>query len=229
MPRGFDNADINIDLLLDLKFREGSGTKTQDWAKPHHPDVTLTGAPSWVQGGVSGKLNLLDFNSATPDFVEIAAADSADLDFTTEDFTLLVWINRDTSAVTRILQRGLAATDGWHVQSVGNLIRLTICNPAGELRTTSSEIFVPNEWHFLTITRRGANVIIYHNGIDDTVLAPTHVDPITSNRKLLIGIDDNELNNPYDGQLYRPRIWERTLSPQEIKFIYNSERHLFGV
>ena len=230
MSKGFDNKDINKNLLLDLQMKEGVGTVTRDWAKPHHTDPTLTGAPSWVQGGVSGKLNYLDFNSGNPDFIEIAALDSTDLDFTSEDFSVALWVYPDSiGGDIYVLSRGDVLTDGWVVLISTGTRFLLRTNQAGDTKQARGIGLVIGDWNFIVLTRDGTTGIAYHNGINTTDFVQSLTNPVTANRKLLFGVEDDESSNPFDGKIYRPRIWERALSADEIKFIYESERGLFGV
>ena len=99
---GYDKSPLAKNLLLDLRFEEGTGTVTRDWAKAHHVDPTLTGAPSWT---TEGDLGVLDFTN--PDSIVILAADAADLNFTTESFTILMWIN------TAYLDQQIFAKGNW--------------------------------------------------------------------------------------------------------------------
>lgn len=228
MSKGYD-SDLNVDLLLDIPMREGAGLVTHDWAKPRHEPVTLTGAPAWTQGGVSGKLNFLDFDNTNPDFIEIAAADSADLDFTTESFSLCTWVNLDAIDDYILIMRGLLTTDGWML-SIGNDGTISLCTSqaaADQVTVSSQNLFTVGTWAFVAATRDGNSVRIYKDGRDETAIPVSHTNPLTANRKLLVGVFNNEATFPLNGKLYRPRIWERTLSKDEQKFIYNSERGLF--
>ena len=215
-----------LDCLLDLKFKEGAGLKAQDFAKPHHPAI-LTGPPTWAQ--LASRQNVLDFNPATPDFVEIAQADSVDLDFTTESFSMSAWINPDNIIGNkRLLVRGLLSTDGWDILMVGGLVYARTYQ-AGALQTTIGTSVVASSWQLITLTRSGNSIIIYLNGINITTTSGSHSNPTTSARKLLVGILDDETTDPFGGMIGRPRIWGRVLDKEEIRQIYQQERHLYGI
>jgi len=239
LSKGYD-SDLMIDLLLDIQMREGSGTKTQDWAKPHHKDVTLNGAPTWIQGGVSGKLNYLKFALATSDFISIAQADSVDLNFTTEDFSGAIWMNSYNALWDYFMYRQrpnweAAPNGGWSFQIMNTgglgsiLVETTEAGPT-TVETHSKELITSGVWHFLAFTRDGTSIRTYIDGVDQTDVEGTHNAILTcGNEDLTIGRYSSIGPDYCDCDMHRPRIWGRTLSPQEIKFIYNSERVLLGV
>ena len=219
----YDESAVNQGLLLDLQFREGTGTVTQDWAKPRHP-ITMIDDPVWTS--ISG-LQVLDF-IAPSDYLSCAGASCADLNFTSGAFTLAVWMYPDTGT-RMVFCRGLFGADGWYSQTSGTRWTITtIQPPAAYQYSESAEVFVTSYWHFGAITRSGTSARIYHNGIDKTTTVGTHVNPLTSARNLYIGqYDDNTMR--WDGLMYRPRIWNRALAPEEIFYIWQSERRLFNV
>jgi len=227
--RSFDKESINLQLLLGLPFLEGTGTVTQDIAKAYHP-VALTGVPSWAT--LASGLQVLDFNSATPDFLQSPAADTVDLDFTSGDFSMAVWVYIDSLAdIREIINRGRATTDGWRffIQTDGRFGIQTNQAAAGQTSSSSAGEIVINNWYLIGASRSGASGRVYKHGQDMTVTAANHVNPLTSARKLLIGVYETEAHNPHDGKMWNPRIWGRKLEPWEHLALFNAERHLFGV
>ena len=101
MTIGFDNlAAYNQDLLLCLRFREGIGTETHDWAKPHH-SMTLHGLPIWQS--LANELVVMDYDANNPDWLDCTAAVSDDLDFTAADFSVSAWVYLDDIANFRMV------------------------------------------------------------------------------------------------------------------------------
>jgi len=229
MTIGYDNVRVNQGLLLDLRFQEGSGLITRDFATPQHKDPTLTGAPAWAQR--ANGLNVLDFNPGHPDFIQIAGVDSADLDFTTEDFSALIWVYLDTNANGNVLLgRGLSNTDGWDFGVLNSGAFYMRTNQGGANQYTAGGPTTLGAWYMLGFVRSNTVVRMYAQGVDVTTTPSTHVDPLTSARKLHVGVSESETSTyAVDGKMYRPRIWSRALPASEIKFIYESERGLLGV
>ena len=235
MSVGYDNIVPFMECILDLPMYEGIGTIVHDVSRPPatalDKTVTLTGAPTWEQMALTG-ITILRFDKANPDFLELAAADSTDLDFTTSEFTTMVWAYAfDIVDNMTLFCRGLLNTDGWTVAMLadGTLTMITNQAAATQLTISLTGEFVINTWYCFGLTREGANSKIFKNGIDVTSVAATHIDPLTSARKLHIGIYDDETTAPWSGYLYRPRIWPRTLTAYEMKQVFEMERNLFGI
>lgn len=229
MTRSFDKYEHNQGCELALLMTEGTGTETQDWSKNALEAPTLTGPPAWAQMG-SG-LNLLSFNNATPDFIEIAALESTELDFTAEDFSLGIWVYADSIALIDLINRGLDNTDGYElsITALGAIEFTTNQAAASQVTDTDDGVIVATAWYHVMIVRDGASVRIYINGRDRTATEGVHIAPLTSNRKFLVGIYDDEATRPFDGRLWKPQAWVRALSREEVKVIFDSEKHWFGV
>jgi len=229
MTRGFDKYEHHQGLELSLEMIEGVGTETQDWSKNALEAPTLTGPPAWAQMG-SG-LNLLSFNNATPDFIEIAAGESTELDFTAENFSLGLWVYPDSIALIDLINRGLDNTDGYElsITALGAIEFATNQAAASQVTDTEDGEIVATNWYHVMIVRDGASVRIYINGRDRTDGEGVHIAPLTSARKFLVGIYDDEATRPFDGRLWRPRAWVRALSREEVKVMFDTTKHYFGV
>ena len=222
--RGFDNLSLNRNLLFSLPMFEGTGSATvQDVAAPHHP-VTQTHAPAWTQISPSG-LWVMDFDGTHPDWLEASAASTTDLNFLGGDFSGLVWVYQTIAGNGYVLARGLTNTDGWYF-TAGELYFRT--NQVGAYTQVSSSAISLSVWHLIGFSRLGALAFLYVDG--RWVATGTGIQaPITSARKLHIGISDNEVAGYISGSLWNPRVWGRSLSAAEHKLIFDSERRLFGV
>ena len=229
MARGYDNYVLNQELLLDLQVSEGIGTNVQDWAKPHHV-CTLTGAPTWAALG--NGLAYLDFVSATPDYILSAAGATADLNFTSGDFSGAVWIRPDVGGERELFSRGLASTDGWgfYYQSATNALIFHTSQAAAMQSTIgrTGDVTV-SVWQLASFSRDGATARVYLNGVETTTTYATHIDPLTSARGLYIGTTDAAAAGWYDGDMWRPRLWGRCLTAAEMASIFMAEHHLMGL
>lgn len=228
MARGYDNIWLNSQLLLDLQFREGSGSLYYDFAKPHHVVTGEGGIPYWV--GLASDLYCLGFNAAGSDYAQATNAVSLDLDFTTEDFSLAVWIDPNLEGNRYLFNRGLTLQDGWRFfYDTNEALVLGTTTGVTDYFTQSVEgAVVVGEWALVGCTRSGTAVRVYKNGRDVTAVYAAHGDPDTSVRNLYIGRSDGGAGS-YDGDMWRPRIWERALPPAEWKSIFEMERGYFGV
>lgn len=233
----FDKAETNHQLLLSLPFREGTGVLTRDVAKPCHEDVTLVGAPAWVS--LATGLGVLDFNGIT-DYGECAAADTADLNFTSEDYSITAWIYRGVSAQSQIvLGRYLVDTDGWETYFYTSGIHeyLTLRHhhaslaPAPVRTACYSDDWTTGQWFHLAITRSGLYPKHFRNGneIEVTYSVGGLQDPDTCVRDLVIGCRTTKNADWYSQYMWDPRIWLGELSAVQIKTLFHMDAHWFGL
>jgi len=239
---GFDKHLLNHQLLVGLTFEEylpvGGGVATgeisYDRAKPHHT-ATLNGA-TIVWGAVASGFPYVAFTPGTPDYIDSPAA--VDLDFTTEDFTLLAWMYVKNLATMCVMCRGVNAVAGGggyhlHIGLAGRL-GLVTCQGAVVQNTVSFVSIVKDTWLLVAGTRAGAVGKTYVNGLDHTDAPDTHINPTTQNEPLHIGIRQSGTgpvtrDAPFDGYIAYPRIWGRKLEPWEMMELFTLERHWFGV
>jgi hypothetical protein len=230
MAIGFDNWRPNQGLLLDLQFRETTGTVTQDWAKPYHAAPTLTGPPTWAVLG--NDLTYLSFNPATPDYIQILAASCADLGFTAASFSGAMWIYPDAYGNRYVFDKS-SATAGWAFWIVGTspYLGFTTANAGPATQTTyGGANLALSAWQYIGFTRSGAGVRIFLNGRDATTTPATHINPAASAAiNMDIGVANGAGAGWYDGRMWRPRIWNRALAAWEMLAVYERERDLFGV
>ncbi len=227
MARGYDNIWLNSQLLLDLLFREAQGALYHDYAKPHHV-VTGVGVPAWSV--LATDLNVLSFNAAIADWATATNAASLDLDFTTEDFSLAMWIDPDLGGNRYLYSRGLTLQDGWRFfYDTNEALTLGTTTGVTDYFTQSVDnAVVVGEWMLAGCTRIGTAVRIYKNGRDVTAVYAVHGDPDTSARLFYLGRSDGGAG-AYDGDMWRPRIWERGLPADEHLSMFERERGYFGV
>jgi len=209
---------LAVGTILDMAMYEGIGTLAHDVARPPavalDHTMTLTGAPTWVQYPITN-LTILSFNPANPDFMELAIAQSTDLDFQAQAFSLVAWIYVDDLSADRyIMERGLLNTDGWfwYVDQNGALRFVTNQGAANQVTFSGNGEITTGRWWMVGVTRLGAAVALYKNGNLLAVTAAAHVNPTASARKFHIGIDDTEAANQWDGYIWRPLIlnWQLT-------------------
>lgn len=227
MAVGFDEYEVNRQLLLSLTFEEMTGLRTYDRARPDHA-LTLNGVPIW--SSLANGLPYLDFNEANPDYLVCPAVDTADLDFTTEDFSMVAWVNADIfgGIYRTIMCRGVPPADGWAFYlSTGSICLWTNAGLTQQWSCSTAGMVI-GTWYLVGATRSGTSVRTYVQGVDATEIAGTHADLASANRGLYIGSLDGGIGNRFDGKMWNPRIWGRTLAPWEMMELFMAERHWFG-
>lgn len=237
MVKGYDNIRINYHSLLDLPFNEGVGTLAHDIAKPHHRDVTLVGPPTWGAWPLSNTPTLF-FNGVT-DYLECTAAATADLDFTSADYSLVVWTYHTVSVLSDIiLGRYAVNIDGWEfyfgASALGNLnLRHSHSSlGAGDLSDSCySNGWTDDKWHLVGLSRSGLYPLMYRDGLPVVMnYGPNGMrDPDPCNRDLVIGTRFTKNTNWFHGYMKQPRVISGSLSPSDHWQIFEIERHLFGV
>jgi hypothetical protein len=240
--KGYDDLPMNSDILLDLPFYEGVGAITRDQAKPHHQDVDLVLTPTWDTVALSG-LGVISFDGTTDEYLELAGANCADLNFTSGDYSIGTWMTwgNGTDDDQTVIARYLNDNNGWelYLYDGGGADRtLTMRHHhastlvGGNPRTACySGDWTYDTWWFLGISRSGGLAQHYRNGdaIATTCSAGGLVDPETCAQDLVISIRGTKDANHLFGSQWRPRIWNRALSAADWTEIFETERDLFGV
>ena len=234
----YDKLAFNEDMLLDLPFREGTGTITRDVAKPHHPMTMVDpGGGSFVWGNEASGYPALEFvriGYGATDGVYIECTDCADLDFTDGDYTFLSWINyTDTSSSESLFNRGLPYNHGWEFYIYSNVLQLRH-NHAGGVATSTGASYTgistyEGVWTLVGVSRSGADAQIYVNGLPVTTVISDGglIDPETSNRDLVIGARTTKDSDWYEGKKGRLRICGEALTKEDHQNIYQIEKGWF--
>ncbi len=239
MTISYDKLPMYFQTLLDVPMYERAGLLAHDIARPplvaEDHTMTLTGPPTWTYWPLSN-LTILSFNPATPDFLELSAANSVGMNFQAGAFSLAAWVFIDSLANDKyIIERGLINVDGWYfyVDITGAIRLITNQTPAaGQVSASANGAITIAGWWFIGATRLGNSVRIYRNGVDVTATVGNHVNPTACGRKLHVGIDDTELfasNTQMDGYISRPMIFGRQISPTEMWQLFEMSRGLYGV
>jgi len=243
---GFDKLAIDRDLLLGLPFKEGAGLITHDRAKPHHLlTQNVPGGGSFAWGNVISGCPYLQFipigGGATDGvYLDCPAADSVDMNFTSEDYSIGGWINWGigTSQSEIIIGRYRTEVDGWdiYLNGVSNTLSHRHHHSSLGAGNLKSECFsagwIPGTWDFFGVSRSGLYPVHYRNGLPLVMDygGLTMLDPDTANRDVVMGARAVSLDaNWYYDYMWNIRVWGRCLSDEEWKFLYDRERHWFGV
>ena len=204
--------------VLYLPMDEGVGSKTYDKSGKEN-DATFNGDPSWVDGKY-GKA--LDFDG-DGDYLEIPHNSSINI---SEAITIAFWIKAPTPSA----EGYIIAKQSWQTYKVGLLpngkIRWTINTPSGVTDLDSLSIIGDDNWHYVVVTFDSAlpnkEMKIYIDGQFDS--EKDRSDVINTNDKnLLIGCETPSGTNCFDGILDEVMIFNRALSEDEIKALYNNK------
>lgn len=203
-PKGKEALILPSYVKLDMAFGMGAGTTLFDKSR-YRSHGTISGA-SWATGAHG---YALDFNSATPDYIEILA-DQTQLNFTAGDFSIIARIYPTNIVATyrRIFNRGVINTDGY-----GLWIENSTKKPwfttyqAGANQSSRGETLDVDTWYTIGVSRSGASVIFYQDGVEATTSSGTHINPATCARTAKVGIYDDKVSHPFDGKIEFLRIF----------------------
>jgi hypothetical protein len=238
MVIGYDKVDVNHQQLMALPFEEACGLSSFDRARANR-ELKLNGPPTWTS--ILTGCGVISFNSATAsEYLDCSAVNTVDLNFTSEDYTLVGWIYPCHTATSQmIMGRYAVDVDGWELY-----LYETPPNYYLQLRHHHASLFplpartgaysngwANDIWQLFGVTRRGGTSLHYRNGlsIEVTSSAGGLNNPDTCNRDLVIGTRHTKNADWFNGMMWNLRIWPWVLSPADMRFIFETERQRFGV
>lgn len=202
-PRDLIVPKLPSYVALDMAFGVGSGTTLFDKSR-YRSHGTISGA-SWATG-VHGYA--LDFNPNTPDYVEIPASHTQ-LDFTSEDFSVIARINIDDLSANRwVFVRGQTAFTGWlfFVRSTGTIEFRTTQTGAWQTTVSTAGDITTGSNFTIGFSRSEASAKVYKNGVDVSSVLGVHINPATCSDAAKVGIHNDKVSYPYDGKIEFMRV-----------------------
>ncbi len=228
MARSLDKDALGSGLLLSLPFFEGSGAAVvRDIARPHHV-VSQTNAPTWSQ--LPSGQYVMTFNGIN-EYLSGTGAGTADLDFTSGDFSIVMWAYIDYMDSAMILAgRYELDASGWELYTFNYYLNLR-SHQAGAHTSCYGKTYNPDVWMLMGLSRSGAYPRFWRDGreMEATYEAGGIANPVTSAQDLVIGVRYSKNANYLSGKLGGFRIWNRALEPYEHRRIFDEERHLYDV
>ena len=202
--------DPSLMLYLPLYQLDGSSFISRD---VHGHLCTVTGA-LWRPNG-------RNFDGSD-DYIEIPAT-STQLDFTSEDFTIFMWVKfSDVSSSHILFLRSDFSTTGYYaiVRSTASIRFYTLqAGPTSQTSATSASEVTTGVWYNLVFVRDGTSVKIYKDTVDRTTSSGTHIDPDTDAGVTRIGIRRDNAND-FAGTIGEVWVYNRALTPVEIQRNY---------
>jgi hypothetical protein len=233
----YDKHPLKSGIVLDLPFNEGGGIVTQDISKAHHR-LAAGGAPVWSNLPSGAPVSILN---GIGDYWDSPAAETADLDFTTGDYSLSCWIKPVVSAgAEMIIGRYATNIDGWELYlfdiGAGGHASLNLRHSHSSLNpdlsdSCYSEGWFEGSWYHLGVSRSGLWPVHYRNGQALTMAyeAGGVKSPDSANRDLVIGVRYTKNANYLGGQLKNVRAWNRALTALEWAELFELERDEAGI
>lgn len=180
---------------------------------------------------VAGQIDTaMDFDG-TDDYIEIA--DNNDLDLNSGNFSVFAWIYPRTfgeNSQGRIIDHDGGVGPGWslHINDSGCLNAESLvfqidgsCTSQGGTVSNANTITL-NTWQYVGVTMDDATdtMIFYVDGEVVGTNATVTNNPDANTSSIRIGLRPSDLNRDFDGYIDDVRVYNRTLSAQEIQQLY---------
>ncbi len=204
-------ANLSEGLVGWWKMDEGTGVTTAD-SSGHGNTGTFTGTPTWTNGCIKNKC--LEFNGVD----QFISTPSNDLPSGSSPRATSLWIKISQYANFNIAYGYGDVGDG---NVFGYYLNSDILNFWGNNNDINTGYSITlNVWHNIVTNFDGTNISMYVDGAQ--VLAPTPPPtPLTTGTNgMLIGKSYND--DYYPGLVDDVRVYNRTLSTQEISDLYKS-------
>jgi hypothetical protein len=182
-------------------------------------------------GGKAGQALRFDGND------EIEVQNESNFDFErTQPFSVSAWAYRsDMNSYDQLISKKEPSGNfqGWQISaddSVPHVRFLISDTTGGAINVKTPEFVDPREWHHLVVTYSGnstaAGVHIYVDNIDETLTVDSDSlsSSILNNQRVVIGNNPASGGGNWNGTLDEVRIYNRVLTPAEVKLLYNLGR-----
>ncbi|MFC1691007.1 LamG-like jellyroll fold domain-containing protein [Nanoarchaeota archaeon] len=224
-----DSSIMVLNMPFDSNNSAGSG-KTKDYSG-YGNNGTINGA-TWTSSGYTG--GGYDFDG-TEDYIEIP--NDASIDFSnTDPFSISAWVKTTQYSGMFVAKIDGSPFTGYEFLVYADQLSVWLINNYGGgnylfVQETGTGAVNDGNWHHVTMTYNGSSsasgVKLYVDG--SKITTTTEVDSlsasISSTTPVRIGErGDNELD--YNGLIDEVLIYNHTLTPQQIKAVYNNRTDL---
>jgi hypothetical protein len=228
---GWMHGDIKGAFLSDTD--DTNKTNGQTDPDRSHNNSALTVYGTVTKSAVATGAELVAYGPFT-DSNYLKQPYNSDLNFGTSNFSIMFWIKSAThSTYSRIMNRVTDTNNNRmevYSDSGTNLTFYTRDNSSASYVSVGNDSLVLNEWHCIVCTRESTGrMSMYIDGDQKASNASPNIRDLTSSTaEFRIGNaahwDDG---NPFPGQLSLIRISGSVPSAEQIKKMYDDEKHLF--
>lgn len=216
------HANTRDGLVGWWKIDEGNGNNIFD-SSSNGNTGTFNSTPPWRKSCSRG--NCLNFDG-TDDFINIGDKDV--LDFGTNSFTYSAWFYGSSVNSFIINKRSASNTVGYDFLSgAGGIVGNMVCRIQDNTDAVSSATWSgtgDEKWHLAVciINRSSQEISLYGDGVlIGSASSISAVDSVSNGIPFQIGAR-NSAGAFYTGKIDDVRVYNRALTAQEIKDIYNS-------
>ena len=204
----------------------GAGTTWTDLSKRGN-NGTLTNGPTFdsanggsiVFDGTNDYVSITRNSSITPNYISICG-----------------WIKINSKSSNQFLLALPRSVNGgasymmYYSLSLDGFVAYARTNSTGTIQTTSTFSPDTGRWYFLSMTSNGSNLILFIDGEFEASLSFSSVLEYSGSTVLRIGSYDNQGTPTYtNGNIPLTQIYNRALTPDEIRQNYNATKGRFGL
>jgi len=167
--------------------------------------------------------NAVDFPDATDDYIEVTRTTALE---PANSLTVSAWVKAPAqSNFGRIISHG-SSTQGYELilqtSGAGSKMEFNLGIGGVEYDVFSNGSVADSLWHHVTGTYDGKTMRLYIDGVLQTdTQAITGSVGYSASNNLRMGVQENTTSNDYDGLLDEARIYNRTLSGNEVSQLYS--------
>jgi hypothetical protein len=217
----------NLPLVLTNRVTNGEAANGTVW----NTNLGILALPDWVDnpGGYPTAIHLHGTN-----VTQINAYDPTDFNFTTNPFTINVWLGAYGNGYY-IMGNDTVSNSGWYLKEAPGSHCLIFGGETNNhdyaIETTSEpedwgdSTNWLGEWYMITITYDGTNTPLIYVNATLQATTGTFQCPAPSSNNLVFGHEAlSDGNNDYDGDLWLPQIWSTNLSPIDVANLYYRQK-----
>ena len=202
----------------------GAGTTWTDLSKNRN-NGTLVNGPTFnssnggniVFDGTNDYISITRNSTITPDYISICG-----------------WIKINSKSSSQFLLALPRSVNGgasymmYYSLSLDGFVAYARTNSTGTIQTTSTFSPDTGRWYSLCMTSNGSNLILFIDGEFEASLSFSSVLEYSGSTVLRIGSYDNQGTPTYtNGNIALTQIYNRALTPDEIRQNYNASRGRF--
>jgi len=219
--------DTNLQLHLDADSFPEYGEAGYSNTPSTWTDSSSNSNNGTISGGAtfdSELGNWLDFDGGN-DYVQIPSTATEPFEASARDFTLSMWINRDTAGYDPLITKygTTSARRSWYfgINASGQLNMGWHNGSTIVYKTaTSSVVNTPNKWYHVALSVNASTMDFYVNGVKESVTGSvTHTSG--GNEPIVIGSQASGNYNFFNGQVGQARIYDTALTQAQITQNYN--------
>ncbi len=221
---GIIESDVRFGLSGRWGFDEATGTVAYDMAGVGIHG-TLTGSPVRATSTACKLGGCLSFDGTN----SVSVPDATSTDPTTA-WTLAAWIERTATGTQHSVIEKYDNTGGFgnfalRVTASDKLTAQVWDGTSNADCGTTATILRAGEWYHVAATFDASSnrLICYVNGEAESANASVSIDPPASDATLKIGCRGNDCGTKFEGFIDDARIYDRALSPSEVKRMAQSQ------